>query len=151
VGFQPWRLEVDDNPNVTTQAEEQMAMEVKDWVTLASASIVAIGWFVTGYLNRVKDVAQKRLEYRLAALQAFLPVWFTIQKSSAPFSQPGFLEQLEDARSKFQLYGFAKEIEGMEAFIKTLERQDLSAANAALAILVPLVLRSVRKELRLGN
>jgi len=49
-------------------------MEVKDWITLAAAFIVAIGWFVTGYLNRVKDVAQKRLEYRLKALETFLPV-----------------------------------------------------------------------------
>ncbi|MEQ1777052.1 MAG: hypothetical protein ABL863_00745 [Nitrosomonas sp.] len=47
-------------------------MEVKDWITLAAAVILAIGWFVTGYLNRVKDVAQKRLEYRLKTLEDFL-------------------------------------------------------------------------------
>jgi hypothetical protein len=126
-------------------------MQVKDWIIVASALIVAIGWFVTGYLNRVKDVAQKRLEYRLTALQAFLPVWFSIQKSGAPFTQPGFLAQLEDARSKFQLYGFKDEIEVMETFIKAIEKQDLSGANAALTKLVPLVRLRVRKELRIDG
>ena len=36
-------------------------METKDWIAIAAALIVAIGWFVTGWLNRVKDVQQKRL------------------------------------------------------------------------------------------
>lgn len=60
-------------------------MEVKDimLIILFPALIVAIGWFVTGYLNRIKDVAQKRLDYRLKALESFLPVWFDIQKNSA--------------------------------------------------------------------
>ena len=77
-------------------------MKTENWITIASALIVALGWFVTGYLTRKKDVAQRRLEYRMKALEAFLPVWFTIQRNSAPFSQPGFLALVEDARSKFQ-------------------------------------------------
>jgi hypothetical protein len=125
-------------------------MEVKDWITIASAFIVAIGWFVTGYLNRVKDVAQKRLEYRLKALEAFLPVWFTIQKNSAPFTQPAFLAQLEDARSKFQLYGFKDEIDLMEQFISAIEKQNIPAANTVLGNLVPLVRSRIREELKIN-
>ena len=125
-------------------------MEVKDWITLAAAFIVAIGWFVTGYLNRVKDVAQKRLEYRLKALETFLPVWFFIQKNGAPFTQPGFLTQLEDARSKFQLYGFKDEINLMEQFILAIENQNLPEANAALGKLVPLVRTRIREELKIN-
>jgi hypothetical protein len=125
-------------------------METKDWITIASASIVAIGWFVTGYLNRLKDVAQKRLEYRLKALETFLPVWFSIQKNGAPFTQPGFLAQLEDARSKFQLYGFEDEIKLMEQFILAIEVKNLPAANTALGKLVPLVRTRIRKELNLN-
>jgi hypothetical protein len=43
-----------------------------NWVTIAgfttAGSLVAIGWFVTGHLNRAKEVVLKRLEYRLKAL-----------------------------------------------------------------------------------
>lgn len=124
-------------------------MEVKDWITIVSALIVAIGWFVTGYLNRVKDVAQKRLEYRLKALEAFLVVWFAIQKNSAPFTQPEFLTQLEDARSKFQLYGFKDEIEWMEKLVSAMEKQNVPAANEMLRALVPLV--RVRNELKIAG
>jgi len=125
-------------------------MQIENWITIASACIVAAGWFVTGYLNRVKDVAQKRLEYRLEALKAFLPVWFSIQKNSAPFSDPGFLAQLEDARAKFQIYGFKDEIELMEKFIKAIEEQKLNDANNALGQLVPLVRSRIRDELKIN-
>ena len=126
-------------------------MKTENWITIASASIVAIGWFVTGYLNRRKDVAQKRLEYRLKALEAFLPVWFAIQKNSAPFTQPGFLALLEDARSKYQLYGHKDEIDLMERFVHAIESRDLSGANAALEALVPLTRERIRKELEIDG
>jgi hypothetical protein len=126
-------------------------MKTENWITIASALIVAIGWFVTGYQNRRKDVAQKRLEYRLKALEAFLPVWFTIQKNTAPFSQPGFLALLEDSRSKFQLYGRKDEIEPMEKFVHSIESRDLAGANAALEELVPKVLKRIRKELEIRD
>ena len=126
-------------------------MKTENWITIASALIVAIGWFVTGYQNRRKDVAQRRLEYRLRALEAFLPVWFTIQKNAAPFSQPGFLALLEDSRSKFQLYGRKDEIELMERFVRSIESQDLAGANVALEMLVPTIRRRIRKELEIRD
>jgi hypothetical protein len=126
-------------------------MKTENWITIASALIVALGWFVTGYQNRRKDVAQRRLEYRLKALEAFLPVWFTIEKKSAPFLQPGFLALLEDARSKFQLYGYKDEIDLMESFIRSVESKDLSGANEALGKLVPLVRERIRKELEIKD
>lgn len=122
-------------------------MEAKEWIMIASAFIVATGWFVTGYLNRRKDVAQKRLEYRLETLEAFLPVWFSIQKNSAPFTDPSFIVKLENVRSKFQLYGLNDEIEQMEKFIKSIEQKNLSNANIALEKLIPLVRLRIRKEL----
>jgi hypothetical protein len=126
-------------------------MKTENWISIASALIVAIGWLVTGYQNRRKDVAQKRLEYRLQALLAFLPVWFTIQRKNAPFAQPGFLALLEDARSKFQLFGRKDEIDLMERFIRSVESQDLQGANAALGELVPKTVKSIRKELQIRD
>jgi hypothetical protein len=125
-------------------------VETNNWITLSSALIVALGWFVTGYLNRVKDVAQKRLEFRLRALESFLPVWFSIQKNSAPFKDEKFLSLLEDARSKFQLYGFKDEINLMEQFISAIEAQNLKAANTALGSLIRLVRTRIRKELKIN-
>lgn len=126
-------------------------MEVKDWITIASAFIVAIGWFITGYLNRVKDVAQKRLEYRLKALEAFLPVWFALQENNDALSQPEVMAQLMDARKKFQLYGFKDEIELMEQLILALFNKNFSEVNTALGKLVKLVPSRIRKELKIND
>lgn len=120
-------------------------------MSIVAALIVALGWFVTGYLNRRKDVAQKRLEHRLEALKSFLPVWFAIQKNSSPFNQPGFLQLLETARSNFQLYGYTYEIEQMENFIVACEKQNLQEANSAISKLLPLVRDSIRKELGINS
>ena len=122
-------------------------MGAKEWIMIGSVFIVTLGWFVTGYLNRKKDIAQKRLEYRLEALEAFLPVWFSIQKNSAPFTDPKFIDKIENARSKFQLYGLNDEIQQMETFIEYIEKKDLSKANTALAELVVLVRSRIREEL----
>ncbi|MEI7237935.1 MULTISPECIES: hypothetical protein [Pectobacterium] len=126
-------------------------MEIRDWITITSALIIAVGWFVTGYLNRIKDVAQKRLEYRLKALESFLPVYFSIEKNGAPFTQPDFLTQLENSRSNFQLYGLKDEIELMQYFISAIEEKNLPEANIALNKLVPLVRGRIRKELSISS
>jgi len=124
-------------------------MTTDNWIMLFSALIVAVGWFVTGYLNRLQDISQKRMEYRLKALKSFLRVWFAIQRNPAPFNQPDFLPKLERARSNFQLYGYPDEIRAMEEFIGAIEQQNLEGANAALARLVPLVRERIREQLRL--
>jgi hypothetical protein len=132
-----------------------MNIEPKDWIALGAALggalIVAIGWFVTGSLNRSKDVAQRRLELRLQALESFLPVWFIIQDNAAPFTNPNFLGKLENARSKFQLYGLSDEIEIFEAFVSAIEAKDLPAANSALSRLVPMVRNRIRRELAIES
>ena len=125
-------------------------MSVDNWIMVISAIIVAVGWFVTGYLNRLQDIALKRLEYRLEALKSFLPVWFSIQENSAPFTQPDFLPKLETARSNFQLYGYQDEIDLMEGLIGAFEKKDIEIANAALDELVPLVGQRIRKQIGLN-
>ncbi len=127
-------------------------MTLDNWISVASAllagSLVAIGWFVNGMFQRRKDIAVRRLDFRLSALESFLPVWFAIQKSGgAPFVQLGFLKQLEEARSKFQLYGKVDEIALMESFIDAVQNSNLAGANTALSKLVPLVRDRIRAEL----
>jgi len=122
-------------------------METKDWITLVSVIALIIGWFVNGYLNRKNEIAKKRFEYRMNALQSFLPVWFFIQKNSEPFADSSFLPLLEKSRSEFQLYGTDEEINLFEKFIKGIEQKNLDSANTALHKLVPLIRGNIRKEL----
>lgn len=124
-------------------------MEIKDWITIISVIAVIIGWFVNGHLNRRNEIAKKRFEYRINALQSFLKVWFFIQKNPAPFMNPSFLLLLEEARSNFQLYGKDDEIKLFEAFIQSAEQQNLQKANEALNELVPLIRIKIRQELNI--
>jgi hypothetical protein len=124
-------------------------MSLDNWIMLISAFIIAVGWFVTGYLNRLQDISQKRTEHRLEALKSFLPVWFSIQRNNSPFNQPDFLPKLEIARSNFQLYSYQDETDLMESFIRAIEKGNLEGANAALAKLVPLVRQRIRKQIGL--
>ena len=108
------------------------------------------GWLATNVLNNAQEIRKRRLELRLQMLHSFLPVWFEIQQNSAPFTNPSFLPKLEDARSKFQLYGKKDEIEKFEAFIKAIEGKNLTKANEALSALVSLVRIRIRKEISIS-
>jgi hypothetical protein len=124
-------------------------METKDWITIFSVIAVIIGWFVNGQLNRKNEIAKRRFEYRMNALQSFLKVWFFIQKNTAPFTDPAFLTILQEARSNFQLYGMDDEIKLFESFINSAEQQNLQQANEALNKLVPLIRTKIRQELNI--
>ena len=124
-------------------------MTTSNWMPIVAALLVALGWFTTAFLNRKNVIADRLLNYRLTALESFLLVWFQIQKDGDAFRDPGFLPLLKKARSNFQLYGLADEIENLEAFISAVEEPDLEKANAALKKTVSMVRERIRKELGL--
>jgi hypothetical protein len=126
-------------------------MEIKEWITLLAAFIVAMGWFVTGHLNRVKDVAQKRLQYRLETLEAFLPIGMSLQKKEDPFNSPEFCKQFEDAQVKFQLYGFEDEAKLMSSFTKSLLSKNQNEAEGYYRELASLVRARIRNELKING
>lgn len=126
-------------------------METKDILTLIAIWAAIAGWFVNGWLNRRNEIAKKRFEYRMQALQSFLKVWFIIEKEKSPFTHPDFLKLLEETRTNFQLYGEDDEIRLYEEFIRSIEKKDLENANKALHKLVPLVRKKVRSELKFKN
>jgi len=123
-------------------------MTIDNWIMIISAIIVAFGWFVTGYLNRNQDIAQRRLEYWLMSLKSFLPVWWSIQRAGA-LSDEISLSMLGEARANFQLYGYKYEIDKMEKFITAVEKKKVDEANASLYELIQLLRSSVRKELKI--
>lgn len=124
---------------------------MKDYASVVSAGIIAIGWVVTWYLNLAHQRALKRFEYRMKALKSFLPVWNYIQKDSASLTKPEFFPILEKAREQFQLYGSNQEIKIMEKFIKAIDQKQLEEANKALARLVPFVRGQIRRELGIAE
>jgi len=104
-----------------------------------SATIIVVGWFVNGLLNRRHEIAKKRMEYRLETLHSFLPVFFSIQKHENPFEDdPELLEKLEKSRSNFQLYGKTDEIELFESMIKGIESRDIPVFMSKLGKLIEL-------------
>jgi hypothetical protein len=127
-----------------------MWLQPPNLISLLAALIVMGGWYVTAVFNRRKDIAQKRTDLRLKALEAVLDVWFGIQASGGnPWADPRFLDLLANARSKVGLYGFQDEIVVMEAFISSIEQKKLLEANAGLQRLVDLTRNRIREELQL--
>ena len=123
-------------------------MEVRDWITISAAIIVVVGWFVNAYINRRHEIAKKRLEYRMQTLQSFLLVFFSIQKHSNPFvDDPAFVGNLEESRSKFQIYGRSDEIELFEHMVKSIETQKIGEFLESAEKLVQLVRTRIREEI----
>lgn len=125
-------------------------MEVKDWITLASALIIACGWFVTAHLNRVKDIAQKKLEYRLKMFETFLPVWYALLEDKNALSKPEIQKQLNDARLKFALYGLKDEDETMSLVFSAIRNKDVEKLNESLNALAQIVQSRIRNELKIN-
>lgn len=124
-------------------------LEIKDWITICSVLAVIFGWFVNGYLNRKNEIAKNKLEHRLPTLKSFLKVVVFIDKNESPFTEKGFIEDIENVRMDFFLYGKDDEIKLYEKFIKSCESQNLEGANKALFELKYLVRERIRKELNI--
>jgi hypothetical protein len=123
---------------------------IKDYQTLIGAVIVVLGWFATYCFNVKKDIAQKRLEYRLEALKSFVPIHLEIQKSSPNFPQSNTIqEKLEVAIVNFQLYCTPNEIQLMQQFTSSMQTKELQSFNKSYEALVKLSRDGIRKTLAL--
>lgn len=111
--------------------------------------IVALGWYRTGQLNRANNIHLKRLDFRIKALESFLPVWREIQKDGGALAKPDVIEKLATARESFHLYGTQNDIDLIEKLVNAIEAKDSNAANEALPALVNLIKQGVRGELRI--
>lgn len=113
------------------------------------AVVVALGWFATYFVNIKHNIAKKRTECRMDALNSVLSIWSFIEKNSAPFKDPTFAELLESARRKIQLCGYQDEIDNMESFITHAASNNLDEANSSLKKLIKLARDRIRKEIGL--
>ena len=74
---------------------------------ISSATIVVVGWFVNGYLNRRHEIAKKRMDHRLETLKNYLSFYVEAQKSKS-------LNGFNDVQVSFYLYGYDDEIKLIE-------------------------------------
>lgn len=126
-------------------------MELSHWISILAAFIVAAGWFVTGYLNRAKDVAQKRLEYRLKALESFLLVHDEmIEKGGMP-SDKEFMQRYNQAVRNFRVYGLEDEKKLLDNFREAISKgkSNLEETNKIFNALSDLIIGRIRKELKI--
>lgn len=127
-------------------------MEVRDCITIFSVLVVVTGWFANNHFNRRHEIAKKRLEYRLSALESFLPVWYVFQKHAAPFEEdPELLSKLENARTNIHLYGQQDEIDAIELFVSHLENANTVSGSKSIHALVLLIKNRIRAELKLNT
>lgn len=123
-------------------------MTVHDWIEIIGFSTVVIGWFVNSYLNRRHEIAKKRMEYRMDALQSFLPLFFILQ-SEVKSGGIDLNKALSETRTKFQLYCNNEEINAYECLIQSIAKRDDAEFTDALRNLIQLVREGIRKELGL--
>ncbi len=126
-------------------------IDIKNWELIVSALIVVVGWGVTSYFNRIQDIANIRIRYRLDMFDSILVLWNHIQENGTIPVQDGRFAQLSNVRQNFQLYGRQGEIDSMEQFVKALDKEDLSESNKCLGKLISLSRKNIRKELRIKN
>lgn len=125
-------------------------MGISDYTIIISSTIIVVGWFVNGLLNRRHEVYKKRMDYRLEMLHSFLPVFLSITSSVQPFRDDLTLsEKIKEARVNFQLYGQQDEINAFNDFVKAIESQDTSKATGTINMLISLVRGRLRDELKL--
>lgn len=124
-----------------------------NWIMIISALIVAIGWFVTWYLEQKNEIIKERRSYRLDMLHSFYPIIFFIQKKNYKIRPGQEAEELEkllaEARSKFLLYGEKDEIEAYENVVAAFLGEDNEDKTIYLNKLADIVRTKIRTELGL--
>ncbi len=122
-------------------------MEVRDWVTLGSALIIVLGWFVNSWLNRKHEIAKKKLEYRLNALQSFMPLASLLVSNNPDHTDVGSFDKLWGAYINIQLYGTEKEVVLMNQLYESIKDKDLQKMKVVYPQLYDCIRANLRKEL----
>jgi hypothetical protein len=128
-------------------------MSIDNWIMIASALIVTIGWFVTGHLERKNEIAKELRTRRLEMLHAFYPIIHLIQEKGSTIWAEKEIDELSKllatARSKFLLYGYSDEIEAYENVVAAFHSSNVQAKLDQLNKLSDIVRIRIRTELSL--
>ncbi|MFI3328803.1 MAG: hypothetical protein SNH79_07210 [Rikenellaceae bacterium] len=124
-------------------------------ISLASPLFIVIGWMLNGYLNRKKNAAEKKLEYRLAAAQAifdvhsFISFESTVRHDEALSEQKinDFLLLLLKARDLVNIYCTEEEIDLFEIVYSLFIKKEYNEFGVKLSELVRAFRSSCRTDL----
>ena len=126
----------------------------KEYITLVSAILVVIGWFVNSYLNRKHEIFKKRLDYRLKMLESYKDVGEALERLFNNGDQnlaDDFVSKLEKAQINFLLYGTKKEIELINKITEHASKNEYIEMKNKSAALMKLVRNNLRSELGLKS
>lgn len=122
-------------------------MEISHWISTVAALIVAFGWLVTGYLNRINNIALKRLDYRIKALESFSLISNDIKTKKELDDE--FIAKHTQVVNNFKLYAYENEKIQLDKLTSTLKGEiDQNKVTKALRESEELIHDSIRKELR---
>lgn len=125
-------------------------MEPKDFITGAGLIIVIAGWLFSRWKDRNHEVFKERLRKRMemhdAVIAAALPFLNPVD-GKVVLGKEELDGLLSAARTRVNLYGYSDEIDGFECFIRNLLAEDVAGVTAALATLMPLIIKKMRKDL----
>ena len=132
--------------------ENSLVVILTSSIALAVSLLVSvISWSITSKQNRDQAKFTKLLEHRIEMLLSFIPVFLSMQYHHAPFLESNVNQELVQSRILFQLYGTEDEIELMNLFCDSIERQDIDEANEHYKKLVSHVQNQIRLELGLKS
>jgi len=131
----------------------QASMEIKDWITIGSASLLVVGWFFNSHLNRRHEIFKKRLELRLRMYEACLRPAEAFEKivqgkvitDDLKASTAAFVDDLQKCHVNVLLYGTEEEIESINrvvSFAQSNRHLELKNAMAAFIVSIRSTLRS---------
>ncbi|HMN15827.1 MAG TPA: hypothetical protein PKD55_26210 [Bellilinea sp.] len=129
-------------------------MNVSDLVLPISSSIVAVGWFVTGYVNHRNHIATKRLEHRLDALKTAIHLLVEIgilKGEKGLFESDEQLQQFNRFQLYIILYGEGDERELTSNMIQYLVSKSRDEFWESHQKLLNLLRTRLRKELGMSK
>ena len=125
-------------------------MEVPDWVTLVPVLIIVSGWVINSWLNRRHEIAKKRLEYRMKALESFLPFAYSAQKVfNLGQDEPELVEKLWTVYVNIHIYGSEQEIKLIDDVYTAYRDKNVEKFQSSYSPLYDYLRNSLRKELKL--
>ena len=118
-------------------------MTLQDWILIVSASIVVIGWFVNSWLKRRQEIANRRSDFRIETLKAYIAFYLEAQEKKS-------LDGFNDVQVAFYLYGYKDEIDLIKQIADIVTTDSNNPEWLKLMTELNILIRNrLRKELRL--
>lgn len=89
-----------------------------DWKAVTTVVVAAVGWVVVHRLNNDRDLATRRREARIKALEA---AYMRLATASNRELTPALMDQIETFVSELQLYGTPRQVELMGKIVEGLK------------------------------